>query len=1087
MSCNPETPEQLALGLPIVGRPWPDPERFPHNADGSSVGTGLVSDLASSVAPLVIAGYASVEHLIGLFCDIEKRTANSGRLESVRVLIGVEPTPFRGATNPESLRPAALEREIADYWLERGISITQWPALIAAVSLLDQHRLSIRTSGTQRVHAKVYVGDEACTVGSSNYTEPGLHRNMEANVRFVRDLDADRYREATDFAENVWALGTDYTDSFRDLLSRLLNKVTWREALARACAEILEGDWAAPFYSSEERRPLWPSQEQGISQALWILENVGSVLIADATGAGKTKMGAHLLRRLQERNWRTGRSPSRYPMLICPPSVEHRWQAELVDAGHDAHVRSHGLLSRRKGRYSRVLERSLEQTQLLTVDEAHNFLNRGSARSKLLYGNGADHTILLTATPINRGASDLLSIVDLLGADNFDDGVLEIVSRLGRRGGQAGGVTASERDHLKAALQHFVVRRTKRDFNALIDREPEAYTNALGERCRFPEHRPVTFRRHSPPEDSRRAVAIQEAAGRLRGVINLQTIELPRFARLEGWTAERFLEMRLRGASALAAYQVRSTLRSSKAALVEHLIGTEQATSRLGISIPKPQPSGNVIESLESLRERLPKVRISGAEMPSWLTDPDHYRKACDDEVETYRKILMLAEEMSDQRAEENARYLNSLLQHHERILAFDSHVISLHDLSERLRAAGVSQVALATGQGGMVGRLRFAERFALDASEKRLVGLCSDALAEGLNLQGASAVVHLDMPTVIRILEQRIGRVDRMDSPHPMVEVHWPQEPPEFRLRSDDKLLMRLQEVEDLLGSNVPLPKELETHTSNKDDGDLALERVIAEVDRARMDSPEVELTDAFAKVRELVSGPDALIAAETYEALRDSTARVLASVSVVRASEPWVFLAIGASDRGVPRWLMVHPPEAPDPTVVASLDEVAAELRLRLSGSAEDLAFDSRAGELLEHALNAVRSHRIEIMPLRKQRALRQLSEVLGAYHAKSQLSTDELRQELIAEILAPLTSQVVEGAELERIAEWWLRLVRPEWMQRLSRPRVPRPLRLRHLTRELKKSPVSTERLATFRDIEFPHAPIDRRVAAAIVGVA
>ena len=33
----------------------------------------------------------------------------------------------------------------------------------------------------------------------------------------------------------------------------------------------------------------------------------------------------------------------------------------------------------------------------------------------------------------------------------------------------------------------------------------------------------------------------------------------------------------------------------------------------------------------------------------------------------------------------------------------------------------------------------------------------------EGVNLQGASAIVHLDLPTTLRVAEQR---VDRMDSP---------------------------------------------------------------------------------------------------------------------------------------------------------------------------------------------------------------------------------------------------------------------------------------------------------------------------------
>jgi hypothetical protein len=79
-----------------------------------------------------------------------------------------------------------------------------------------------------------------------------------------------------------------------------------------------------------------------------------------------------------------------------------------------------------------------------------------------------------------------------------------------------------------------------------------------------------------------------------------------------------------------------------------------------------------------------------------------------------------------------------------------------------------------------------------------------------GVNLQEASAVVHLDMPSVVRIAEQRVGRVDRMDSPHASIQVWWPQDAKEFALRSDERFLERYATVESLLGSNMPLPEAL-------------------------------------------------------------------------------------------------------------------------------------------------------------------------------------------------------------------------------------------------------------------------------------
>ena len=80
----------------------------------------------------------------------------------------------------------------------------------------------------------MYLGDEAVTIGSSNFTEPGLVRQLEANARFTRAGEAIRFAEAQLIAENYWSAGTPYTADLVKLLEGLLRWVTWQEALARA-------------------------------------------------------------------------------------------------------------------------------------------------------------------------------------------------------------------------------------------------------------------------------------------------------------------------------------------------------------------------------------------------------------------------------------------------------------------------------------------------------------------------------------------------------------------------------------------------------------------------------------------------------------------------------------------------------------------------------------------------------------------------------------------------------------------------------------------------------------------------------------
>lgn len=163
----------------------------------------------------------------------------------------------------------------------------------------------------------MYCGDEAVTLGSSNFTDPGLKHQVEANVRFTR-RDGLRFTQAKQIAENFWNRGTDYSSDLIALLVALLRVVTWQEALARGCAELLEGEWARGYLQQQllpDDQPLWPSQVQGIAQALWLIENVGSVLIADATGSGKTRMGVHLLRAIVGRIWGSTRIRKGRPAL----------------------------------------------------------------------------------------------------------------------------------------------------------------------------------------------------------------------------------------------------------------------------------------------------------------------------------------------------------------------------------------------------------------------------------------------------------------------------------------------------------------------------------------------------------------------------------------------------------------------------------------------------------------------------------------------------------------------------------------------------------------------------------------------------
>ncbi len=322
--------------LPVQDESWPDQSRFPVNLREANVRSMVLPDLRQSVSPLIVTGYASLGTLIDFVdaCDAS---------DEIRVLLGHE--PFASNRNSYGTRKQTFSDEITEYWSARGVSLSLSAKVVGAIERVKAGVLRVRVAeSSQRLHAKIYRGDEAVTLGSSNFTGQGMQGQMEANVRFEKVTDRQRFDESTRIAENYWQLGVDYEEEFMQLLEHLLQVVDWEEGLGKACAELLEGEWAKPLFGDEYfgGAALWPSQSQGIAQALYILSNQGSVLIADATGSGKTKLGVHLVSAIQQQILRSNRLRRGKPILICPPLVKGNWDREIAQSNLSMSAVSHG-------------------------------------------------------------------------------------------------------------------------------------------------------------------------------------------------------------------------------------------------------------------------------------------------------------------------------------------------------------------------------------------------------------------------------------------------------------------------------------------------------------------------------------------------------------------------------------------------------------------------------------------------------------------------------------------------------------------------------------------------------------------------
>lgn len=150
-----------------------------------------------------------------------------------------------------------------------------------------------------------------------------------------------------------------------------------------------------------------------------------------------------------------------------------------------------------------------------------------------------------------------------------------------------------------------------------------------------------------------------------------------------------------------------------------------------------------------------------------------------------------------------------------------DTPIVAFSQFAETVRAIGralsdIAGVGVLTGQratiaSGTITRAEALEHFAPVAQgrpppphhQRIWLLLTTDLLAEGVNLQDAGVIVHLDLPWTNARTRQRTGRCVRMGSPHHTVHVYTmaPHAGAESVLRVYDRLQRKASAAEQLIG----------------------------------------------------------------------------------------------------------------------------------------------------------------------------------------------------------------------------------------------------------------------------------------------
>ncbi|HEX7091524.1 MAG TPA: helicase-related protein, partial [Longimicrobiales bacterium] len=431
---------------------------------------------------------------------------------------------------------------------------------------------------------------------------------------------------------------------------------------------------------------------------------------------------------------------------------------------------SHARLSRGTHRPERLVP-----LDLVVVDEAHAFRSPRTRRYRALAALcRGSRVVLLTATPVNNAASDLYHQLRLFAGDgDFRDiGVADL-------GAVFRAVTedaAAARSAL-AVLRQVMIRRTRPFL-----REHYAGVRLPG---RGGKARVLAFPERAPPRPIR--YSLQAAYPGLLDDIaeTLAALILAPYAPGEygadGEPAARGVAELLRLALLKRLESSVAAFRASIARLVRYYEACDGALAAGWLLAPAEhrrlleiRGDGDVVQLV------FPELALRPA--PAGL---DVARMRADvraelDALQALERALAGIDPSSDPKLAALLELLEGEARGSKVVVFTEFRDTARHLWRALVRRGGV---ALVDGGGAFLGlnpcgRRQAIERFAPRSNGAREPAprervdllIATDVLSEGLNLQDANRVVSYDLPWNPVRLIQRVGRVDRLGSPHPVV-----------------------------------------------------------------------------------------------------------------------------------------------------------------------------------------------------------------------------------------------------------------------------------------------------------------------------
>ena len=494
-------------------------------------------------------------------------------------------------------------------------------------------------------------------------------------------------------------------------------------------------------------------------------------LLADEVGLGKTIEAGIILRQIRLD------APDARIAVVAPDALVRQWREELDSRfeNDDVEVFAHTDFAKDE----ELLEGPWD---VLVIDEAHRVVARQGlpaspiTRNALKLAHASKHLLLLSATPVLHHDDDLLALLELLDPENYSIAKLaEFKERTARRvelgraflALRSATVPALVKLHAGKLASLLPNDPTVKEFVAALAK-PGADAKAIQGELHL--HISETYRIHRRMLRTRRRWLAGAHKRFVRDVVESVEMELDEephlilWEALEKWRAA--VSKRVgQPTSAAKVWQATAPARTSASRTGEVACQTPAGESPAPLSPAAPSQLATFAECYIRLAEA---ISAEPEKLSTLVKDVAKATKATDAEVKLLAGLAddKLAWQIAEARLDliaESLRRRAAKDGPSGKYVVFCPNARFCADLAKRLHTLfsreGV-KVASTSTVGSTAGEL-FSD-FAADRASRVLI---TDATGEeGFNLQFAKAVIFHDLPWSPMRLEQRLGRLDRID-----------------------------------------------------------------------------------------------------------------------------------------------------------------------------------------------------------------------------------------------------------------------------------------------------------------------------------